>query len=248
MKKLILVVLILALSLAACATQTKYTTIDDVPAAPDLPRPEQVAAVGLRAKQIWVSRNPKFLEVLAGTDTGRATFVWVSTAFNFPAEMVVESPGLYFLTVYALAHQWGITQLSIDYLRRVEVFIGERIDSLSTKQANLAWSNFFLGMSSMGYGLSSSSSPGYANRLSNEFGITRNTHATQFNNLLSEYYSTQAQDVATLKHRVTTLKNSLVSYAKLLEIYRDWLFKAVEAQSKQIPDDAKNILEVKMIL
>jgi hypothetical protein len=241
-------VLVCGMSLLACATQTTYRTIDDVPPAADLPRAEQVAAVGLRAKQIWISRNPKFLEVLANTDTGRATSVWVSTVTNFPPETIVTNPGLYDVTVYALAHQWGITQLSIDYLRRVEIFIGQKLDSLKTKQANLAWSNFFLAMNSMGYGPANSSSQNHANRLSNELGLIRNTQATQFNNLLSEYYSAQADDVATLKHRVTRLKESSVSYSKLLEIYRDWLLKAVEAQNKQIPDDARKILEVKVSL
>src|SRR5262245_5710771 len=84
----------------ACATQTKYRTIDDVPPTADLPRTEQVAAVGLRAKQIWISRNPKFLEVLANTDTGRATSVWVSTVTNLPPEEIVMSPRLYDVTVY----------------------------------------------------------------------------------------------------------------------------------------------------
>lgn len=239
----------LLLGLNACAANFKYTTVDDIPRAPNLPPREEVAAIGLRAVQMLIVAIPDMTEAIQRADTHTATLTWVNLASKLPTERVIASPAFYQATVYALAHQWGVAQHAIDYLRRYEVFLEDRIATAESKKASLAWSNFFAGLSTVGYAMSNASAnQTYANRLSNELAISRNTQTMQANTLLSELHSAQVTDFATVKHKVREVKEQLTAHAKLLEIYRGWLYEAVEKQEKEIPKDAMRILEVKLAL
>jgi len=247
MRNLMLAALVYGAVLSACATR-RITTIDDIPRAPDLPGTEQVAAVGLRAKQLWVSLSPKVAKYATELGADQFTSIWIEIVYNFPPEIVVAQPDAHQLTAYALAHQWGSTHIAIDYLRRIEEFVEGRVRQVDVKRAGLAWSSFLAAMSSMGHAMSSSYSQVYADRLATELEITRSAQSLQLNDIFSEHYSAQADDIATIKQRMTELKQQLTARAKLLDIYRGWLFEASMKLKKEMPADAKRILDAKISL
>lgn len=246
MRYLIFFFFLSALVLSGCSAG-RYTTIADIPIASDLPVSEEVATVGLRAKQLWVSLSPKAAEYATKLDADQFTSIWTQIVFDFPLEAVVTQPHAYQLTAYSLAHQWGSTQIAIDYLRRLQEFIGDRTRELDGKQAGIAWANFFAAMTPMGYDLLSGYGQSYADRLANELAIARNRQSVQRHNLLSEYYSQEVNNTSMLKHKVTQLKEQLTAYAKLLDTYRGWLFEASKKLKKEMPADARRILERKAL-
>ncbi len=244
---LVPILILLGAMLSGCSVRARYTSIDDVPPSPNLPPLEQVAAIGLRAVQLISVALPESAEIANKLDTNSATSAWVQVTLKTPPQTIV-SGAFYLPTMYAFAHQWGIAQLAVDYLRRCETFLDAQISQINAKRASLAWSNFFLAMSSVGYGLSNTSSQSDVNRLSNELGISRNTQSMQLNNPMSEYHSGRVDDIATLKHQVKTLKEQMTSYAKLLEIARNWILEEVARQEKEIPSDVKTVLDAKVPL
>jgi hypothetical protein len=247
MRSLMFAALVSCVLLSSCAT-SRFTTIEDIPRAPALPHNEQVAAIGLRAKQLWVSLSPKVAKYATDLGADQFTSIWMEIVYDFPPEAVVAQPHAYQLTAYALAHQWGCTQIAIDYLRRLEKYVDDQIREVDAKRAAIAWSSFFAAMTSIGSGPSSADSQTYVDRLVNELSITRNTQSVQLNNLFSEHYSEQANDIATIKRRATELKQQLTARAKLLDVYRGWLFEASKKLEKEMPADAKKILDAKISL
>ena len=237
--------LVLALLLIGCATTSPLDLATLLEPDPRLPKKEHVQAVGTIAIQRLVALSPKAAEIISKHDLYTVTGGLVTAMFRFPVEQLAADPPLFELTAYALAHQWGLTQLALDHVARYDRLITHRYEELQQKKAAMAWSNFFYALSTMGYAMSTvSAAP--TQRFSNELGISRNQQAMQVNNLMAEYYQQRIETLEEFKLQVSRLKPELVSYSNLLEIYRGWLFKAQEDHHRHpLPHDAKQMLEVK---
>lgn len=187
---------------------------------------------------------PKAAEVFQSVDVPSATEVIVKVLFRNPVERIVSDEGTFEITALALAHQWGRTQLALDTVLRYERLFTQRHADLQRKKKGAGWANFLLALSSAGYAMGNvSATP--AQRFSNELGMARNEQTVRFNRLLSESYQSRIESLEEARLKVGELKQQLVGYSNLLEIYRDWLFKAQEAQQRQMVPAAQGILTTK---
>lgn len=249
MARLTLVGLHAALMLAIIACATTSTTDLSALLEPDprLPRKEHIEAIGVLAVQRVVATAPQAAQILAPYDLNTVTASLITLLFRNPVEQLAANPTAFEIAAYSLAHQWGLTQITLDYVARYDRLLTVRYEDVKRKKAGMAWSNFFLALSSMGYSLSRSSGPPSL-ALSNEIGISRNQQAMQLNTLMADSYQQRIESLEEFKLRVTQLKVELVSYSNLLEIYRGWLFKAQADQQRNISPDARQILEAKASL
>lgn len=211
---------------------------------PSLPRPERVHVMGTLAAQRLVAAVPDLSSKVQQADLFTVTATLVDYMFKMPTEDLVASPEAFEITLYALAHQWGLCQLAVDHVDRYDRLFEARYEELKRQQRSLAWSNFFLGLSSMGYAMSNANATP-TQQLSNELGMSRNQEAMQLNQLMNEQYRQQAGSLEELRIQITQIKQELVAYSNLLEIYRDWMMEAAAAKIAELSPEAQRILEAK---
>lgn len=232
------------LALSGCATIPSVDLTTLLQPDPRLPRKEHIEAIGTLAIQKVVALAPQAAQTLAAYDLNTVTASVVTIMFRSPPDQLVANSDIFEIATYALAHQWGLTQITLDYVVRYDRLITARYEDLKRQKASKAWSNFFFALSSMGYALSNTSAPPSL-ALSNQLGISHNQQAMQLNTLMADAYQQRMETVEELKLQIGRLKQELVSYSNLLEIYRGWLLKAQQDQKRDMIPDAKRILEAK---
>jgi hypothetical protein len=70
----------------------------------------------------------------------------------------------------------------------------------------------------------------------------------QVNQQMHQLSKQQSQSIEDLRLQVGQLKQQLISYSNLLEIYVEWLLGAGREQSKQVSSEALQILEARAVL
>lgn len=240
-----------------CATIPKNEPFEYA-ADPNLPKPEQVEIIGKLAIQKWGLLDPKILPY--SSKTNELTSAWIATAFTLPPEELLKNPLIYETTLYSLAHQWALTQITTDYLQQYEDYLHAQKENRIQAQRNLEVSNFFLGLAAIGNAVSASmtrdtvimSNNSVAilsreqSRAMNRDAVNQSMNYMMQNQLLSEYYGEQNNDLDTILIKTNLLKSAYLSYSNLLTTYKEWLFNAVTKSSKkEIPSDAMEVFQIK---
>lgn len=247
-KEVYAVWLLLLLFPIACATTPKQTLDINtlLQPNPNLPQIEQVEIIGTLAVQRLIAAMPKQTHIFLAIDTFTITSTMVTIFTKFPTEQVAADPVFSEIGLYCLAHQWGRTQILLDYIYRYDKLLTQRYEELRRQKKAIAWSNFFYGLSSMSYGMSNAdATPGQ--RLSNELGLMRNQQAIQINQQLSEVYQQRSQNIEDLRLQIGQLKQQLISYSNFLKRYVDWVLNEVREESEKLSPEAVRILEAKVI-
>jgi len=235
------------LLVSACATTQPVDLNAFLVPDPRLPRLEHVELMATLAIQKVVAAAPGAAQALQAADSFAATSAFVTILFRTPIDQLAATPAAFEVALLSLAHQWGRTQIVLDYVSRYDKLLAARHEELKRKQRDIAWSNFFLGLSTVAYGISNAYTDPMQ-RLSNELGLARNQQAMELNQKLSTLYESRGQNLEDTRLQLAQVKQTLISYSNLLEIYVRWLLSTARDRAERLSPEAVRILEVKALI
>lgn len=143
-------------------------------------------------------------------DTLTATAVLVEYMFKNPIEQVIADPGTSEVALFALAHQWGRTQIQLDYINRYDKLVEHRHAEIQDRKRSLALASFFPALSSASHGMANGYNLTDAQRLSSEPGIQRNSETIQANNALAGALDGEGKSCEDIRLQISQTKQQLL--------------------------------------
>lgn len=248
-KKAIIGWLLFLFFTVACATTPKQTFDFNtlLQPNPNLPRFEDVETIGRLAVQRLITAMPQLTQTFLTYDTFTVTSATVTIFTKFPIEQVAADPVFSEIGLYCLAHQWGRTQIILDYVNRYDKLLVQRYEYLKQHKSRLGQSNFFHILGLVGSGMLSTSTDS-GQRLAGALGFMYNQQAIQINQQMAQMYQQKSENIEDLRLQVSQLKQQLISYSNFLKKYVDWVLIEVREESEKLSPETVRILEAKAIL